>query len=231
MPKKNILRGAIFIITVFIPISVFSDVLQEYRNTVNILEKIHDDKTGEYIMYSECSQKAYSEGYPRLGYLFYALASSESINAGNFRELLTDLGIQVKEATKPKIKSSDTKTNLKVAIDMELREIDKIYPVFIKRLNSEYNKEAIRSIKYAGEVDRQHLGILHAGHSFIALVSSTFMKKIEETSIKYFVCQICGSTVIELPRMICPICSSPVSSYKEVAKTEHFYMLYDKNNR
>jgi rubrerythrin len=222
MLKKTILRGAIFIIIVLVPISAFSDVLQEYRDTVNILKKFHDDKTFEYIMYSTYSQKAYSEGYPRLGYLFYALASSESINAGNFGRLLTDLGIQVKEGTKPKIKSSDTITNLRSAIEMELREIDKIYPVFIRKLNSEYNKEVKRSIKYAGEVDRQHLGLLHAGHSFIALMSSASMKKIEETSIKYFVCQICGSIVVELPRIICPICSSSVSYYKEAVKTEQY---------
>ncbi|MFH1641240.1 MAG: ferritin family protein [Candidatus Omnitrophota bacterium] len=222
MPKKTFLGIFIFVIVVFPSVSLFCEKPQGYPKTFIVLKNLYNDKASEYLMYSQYSKRAYSEGYPRLGYLFRALASSESICLENFRELLVDMGGQAKKVTKPKIKSSDTKANLRNAINTENRDINARYPSFIEKIKSEDRAGTLHVIKYAWKIKRQRLDLLQAGRSFIALATSSSIKSLEEGAVKYFVCRICGSIVVKLPEIICPVCSSSVSNYKEQERTEQY---------
>ena len=59
------------------------------------------------------AEKANLENYPNIANLFVTLATSESIHARNFKTLLSQLGVEVKEIRKTKIEVSSTKKNLK----------------------------------------------------------------------------------------------------------------------
>ena len=97
-------------------------------------------------------------------------------------------------------------------------EIDREYPANLGRIDSEQHKEAIRHISYAWNAEQQHrdliLKIKKAASWYFGMLAS----KIEGSPTRYYVCQICGSTVNELPGSQCPICDHPPDQYREVSE-------------
>jgi rubrerythrin len=77
---------------------------------------------------------------------------------------------------------------------------------------------AIRNIKYAWQAEEQHRDLLKKVLSGTGIFFGVLAKKIEKADVQFFVCQRCGSTLIELPEDVCPICKSPVAVYKELER-------------
>jgi rubrerythrin len=171
-----------------------------------------------HLNYLSYSQKARSENYPGIAHLFISFATSESMHARNFKEVLSDLGVQSREPLKSEVKASSTRVNLKKALDYELEDIDHRYPQIYERSKAEHHEEAIQKILHAWESEKQHRDLIRMIRSGTGIFFGVLSKKIEEVSVQYFVCQICGSTMIELPTDRCPICSNQAYQYKEVER-------------
>lgn len=90
-----------------------------------------------------------------------SLSTSESIHARNFKDILSVLKVGVNDISNPELKVSSTKKNLKKATQVELNEIDNQYPKFIQMIKAENHQEAIRSITYAWESEKQHRELIH----------------------------------------------------------------------
>jgi len=204
-----------FIILFSIPSAVPQS---KYPETIATLRTACSNEIQAHLNYSAYAQKANSENYPNIAYLFSGFALSESIHARNFRQILSELEGQVKETPKPDLKVFNTKANLKNALDFELKDIDQRYPQLIEKIKPEKHEAAIRDITYAWESEKQHRDLIQKMQSGTGIFFGLLAKKIEETSVRYFVCQICGSTVVELPKDSCPICKGSVSGYKEVER-------------
>lgn len=215
MSSKAIQSILIFII--FISAS-WADAQSKYPETISVLQEIYRGEIQAHLNYLAYAQKANSENYPNIAHLFTALATSESIHARNFKKLSSDLGADVKEIPKPEIKVSSTKENLKNATKVELQEIDQKYPQYIERIKSGKYEPAIRNITYAFESEKQHHDLIQKIQSGTGLFFGVLARTIEKTSVKFFVCQTCGSTLNELPKDTCPICKGPISAYKEVER-------------
>jgi rubrerythrin len=80
--------------------------------------------------------------------------------ARDFKKILSDLGIELRDGPKPDIKVLSTKVNLKNALDFELGDIDQKYPQFLERIKPEKHEAAIRSMTYAWETEKQHQALL-----------------------------------------------------------------------
>jgi len=174
----------------------------KYSETIAALQVAYDNEMQAHLNYLAYAQKAKSENYPNMAYLFSSFAASEWIHARNFKKALLDLGVQVKEIPKLEVKVSSTKRNLRSGIDFEIADIDERYPQFLEKINPE----------------KQHRDLLQKMQSGTGIFFGVLAKKIEETSVEYFVCQVCGSTVIELPQEGCSICKVPLSQYKVVER-------------
>lgn len=200
--------------------SLLSFVLAQskYPKTVAVLEAAYNGEIKAFHTYMAYAEKANSENYQNIAKLFVSLATSESIHALNFRTLLSELGVEIKEIRSQSIEISSTKKNLKKATKVELQEIDTKYPQFIKKIEPEKCKAAIRNITYAWKSEQQHRDLIRKIQSGTGMLFGLLAKKIEEKPAQYFVCQNCGSTLTEIPKDNCPICKDSVSNYKKIRK-------------
>ena len=190
----------------------------KYPKTISALQNRYIDEIHTVNKYSAYAHKALSEDYPNIAYLFVALSASESIHARNFKNLLSDLGVQVKEIPNPQFQVSGTKENLNNAATVEMEEVNREYPRLIAHMKVENHEAAIRNIRYAWKAEEQHHDLMKKVLSGKGVFFGVLAKKIEKTDVKFFVCQICGSTLTQLPDQVCPICKSSVSVYKEVER-------------
>lgn len=187
-------------------------------DTILVLKKSFANEVAAHRRYSAFAKKARAEGYPNIAYLFVGLACSEKIHARNFKKVLADLGVTVKEVFQSEIDISSTKENLKSACYVELKEIDHIYPSCIERAKKEGHADAVRNFKYAWESEKQHRDLIEKIQSGTGIFFGALTKKIEGTPVEYFVCQTCGSTVVELPKEHCPICTGSQGTYRKISK-------------
>ena len=213
---KLIFFFSLFVITTFLASSSYAQL--EYAETIAVLRQGYYGEIQAQRNYLVFAGKAEFDKYHNIANLFISLAASEEVHAKNFKKILNDLGVSLDEPAEIEIKVSRTKENLKYAVGVELSEIDKQYPGFIKRIENENYAEAIKNITYAWEAEKQHRGLIEKIRSNIGIFFGIIARKIESSPTKYFVCATCGSTVIELPQYYCPICKGPVSAYREVTK-------------
>jgi len=187
-----------------------------YPGTISVLQILYQDEVQAFNDYKAYAKRAASEKYPNIAKLFMTLATSESIHARNFKKVLADIGAEAEEVPGSEPKVSSTRKNLKLAIAVELEEIDNKYPQFIKQVTPENHAEAIQYITYAWEAEKQHRALLKKIKSGTGIFFGFLTQKIEGSPSPYFVCQNCGSTLSEIPEATCPICGGPSAKYTEI---------------
>jgi rubrerythrin len=142
--RKAIRLQPMVFVTIIIWLTPFvAHAQSKYSQTIAVLQDLYSDEMKAHLTYLAFNQKALSEDYPNIAHLFVALATSESIHALNFKQLLAELKVEVKEMPQPEIEVSSTKKNLRYATQVELKEIDQRYPQFIDRIKRENHEAAI----------------------------------------------------------------------------------------
>lgn len=187
-----------------------------YPETAGVIQTLYQDELQALHNYIAFAQKAEAENYPDIANLFHAFATSESIHARNFKEILSALNVKIKKIPVQPAKVLSTKKNLRFATKTELKEIDEKYPQFIKKLETENHAAAIQFTTYAWESEKQHRKLIKRIKSGTGIFFGVLAKEFRETQAEYFVCQNCGSTLTILPEKICPICGDTVSKYKNI---------------
>ena len=165
--------------------------------------------------YEEYCQKALSENYPNIAYLFSALSISEKIHANNYKVLIESLGSKI-NANEIHVTIGNTKKNLRVAAIKELEKINDFYPRIIRELSSESHDQSVINCMYSWKSHQQHEKIITSIKRYSGLFFSPLASKIENMDLNYHVCEICGSTINEPPKNPCEICNYPASHYKEL---------------
>jgi len=187
-----------------------------YTNTIAELQNRYVDEVVAHQKYNTYAQRAVEEGYPNIAHLFRALAASEAVHARNFKKLLAELDVEARLPAKFDYEIASTKKNIRHATTVEADEIDQKYPAILESIESEKHEDAIRYLTYAWKAEKQHRDLIvkiqKASKRWFGIVA----KRIEGKPTRYYVCQVCGSTLIELPAETCPIGAHPVSEYREV---------------
>ena len=217
---SNVIISAVIFTFIFVCPFCLSDIRAQanYPETISVLRTAYQNEMTAFHAYIAYAEKAESEGYPNIAQLFMAIANSESIHARNFKRILTELKVDLKDILPPKITVLTTKENLKYLTEKEIREIDQMYPLLIKRIKPEKHEAAIDTMSWAWKSEEQHRDLLKKIHSGTGMLFKAMAKIIEVTLMHFFVCQVCGSTVLKLPTKACLICGNPVSNYKEMGK-------------
>ena len=187
----------------------------QYPQTAIALQERYADEVIAHEKYGAFAEYALKEGYPAIAHLFRTLAYSEAVHAKNFAHLLRGMG---QEPLMPSVESQFTSTreNLQLAAAVEAAEIDKEYPAILERIKEEQNEQAMRFITYAWKAEQQHRDLILQIKKAASWYFGMLVSKIEGSPTRYFVCQICGSTVMELPGNRCSICDHPPEQYEEV---------------
>jgi rubrerythrin len=186
-----------------------------YPKTIAALQERYSDEVIAHQKYGAYAEHALADGYPAIAHLFRALAASEAIHARNFARLLRELG-QAPRMPEVKFEVSTTRRHLQQAATVEAEEIDTRYPKILEDIERENHEEAIRFITYAWKAERQHRDLILKIKKAASWFFGMLVSRIEGDPTRYYVCQVCGATAMELPTGQCPICGHPPSEYKEV---------------
>ena len=214
--KYQALNLAIILISIFFILGLAPSTQSEYKETISVLQALHQDEMQAKHNYQAYAKKAVSQKYPNIGKLFMTLAASETVHARNFKGCLSTLGAADVTIPQQPVKVEGTRKNLKYAIAVELEEIDKKYPQVLEQIKSENHAAAIQYITYAWESEKQHRELLKKIQSGTGIFFGLLIKRIEGNPYQYFVCQNCGSTLTEIPASACPVCGGPPAKYKEI---------------
>ncbi|MFM1891864.1 MAG: hypothetical protein RLZ44_941 [Pseudomonadota bacterium] len=197
-------------------------VVAEYPNTVAALQEGVGAETRAHQRYVLFGRLAREDGYQGIAYLYAALATSELIHADNYRRILGELGVPVSEPAAADPPVGDTKANLIYAAERELESIDNTYPKILQMLEPEGVASARRAVEYSWASHKQHLDIINKIRKWSPDFFEKVAKRIDETTDHYYVCEICGSTVTEIPDAPCPVCNEAASHYRLVQPNAFF---------
>ena len=142
----------------------------------------------KYLAFAE---KADAEGQKQVAKLFRAAAAAETVHA--HAHLRVAGGINA------------TADNLKEAIAGETEEFISMYPKMIEEAISEGQDTALRSFKFANDVEKVHAG----------LYQKAFDNMGNNEEVDYYVCKVCGNTIEGEPHGPCSVCQAgPVAFFK-----------------
>lgn len=156
--------------------------------------------------YAAFAAKADSEGLAQVAKLFRAASSAEAIHRDTHKAAILDLGGTVDSFRLEAVAPGSTAENLKAAIKGEGYERDTMYPEFLAVAKADDAKAAIRTLQFAAAAEKEH-----------ALLYQAALDQLGKNPPEdYFVCQVCGMTLTELPAKKCPSCRKGLDEYKKV---------------
>ena len=145
--------------------------------------------------YTAFAKKADDEGFAQVAKLFRAAAAAEAVHAFNHLKAMD--GLQA------------TSENLKAAIGGENYEVTSMYPEFIQDAETEGNSRALRSFRWAIEVEKVHEALY--GKALENLEAG------KEAKFDYYVCPVCGYTHEGPLEGKCPVCGTPGEKFERIS--------------
>jgi rubrerythrin len=146
--------------------------------------------------YLAFARKADEEGYPHIARLFRAAAHAETVHAHNHLRAMD--GVKT------------TAENLQAGIEGENYEVVSMYPPMLAEAESEGEKRAARSFKWALEVERIH-------ESMYRKAAETLAGGKDLPEGDYYICPVCGFTHEGKMTVNCPVCGAPPEKFELVA--------------
>jgi len=211
----KILSGVAASAPFFVPHAGFGS--EPFPQTALALRDARLNERRAYKRYIAATKQAANENYLGVAYLFTALGTSELIHAQNYERVLSVLGHPIEELEFPDFEVSGTKNNLIRSAEAEINSIENFYPSVVERLQSELHEDAQRVVGYSWESHKQHREIIDKVLRWSPSKFEKVARKIDKKTDKYYVCQICGSTDVEIPEESCEICSNGPDNYRLIA--------------
>ena len=143
--------------------------------------------------YLAFAKKADEEGYPQVAKLFRAAAAAETVHAHNHLGVMEGI--------------AGTAKNLEAAISGETFEFTKMYPGFITEAETEGAKKAKWSFNVANQVEEIHAGLFKEALAQMATAIGP----------DYYVCSVCGNTVLGDAPDKCPICGAAKNKFDKIS--------------
>jgi rubrerythrin len=187
-----------------------------YPVTVDAMKSARENETKVYYHYTEFGKRARDEGYHGIAYLFIAFAASEQVHASNFGRVLTRLGEELAPLPKPSVAMGTTRDNLILAANGEMASIDDFYPGLLAKIAGEKHADAIDAVQFAWASEKQHRDKIKQIQRWTPTFFDTVARTIDQKTGRYFICQLCGSTVNKIPEGACPVCKNPPTQYRGI---------------
>ena len=187
-----------------------------YPETIAAMQSARETETSVYYHYTEFARRAQADGYRGVAYLFAAFAASELVHATNFGKVLAQLNVELAPIAKPAVRVGTTRDNLIRAANGEMSSIEAFYPKLLEQLRPEGHADAITTVQYAWESEKQHRDKIGQIQRWSGAFFEQVARTIDEKTGRYFICQICGSTVNAVPAGQCPVCKFPSTHYRGI---------------
>jgi len=144
--------------------------------------------------YLAFAKKAEQDGFPQVAKLFRAAAAAETVHALNHFKALGEI--------------KSTAENLQAAIQGENYEVVSMYPAMIQNAEAEGNNQAVRTLRWAYEVEKIHEALYRQA-------LSNLDKTLPE--VDYYICPFCGYTHEGPMTDKCPVCGASPDKFEKVA--------------
>ncbi len=174
------------------------------------LRNAYGGESMAHMRYGVWGDKAEREGFPNTARLFRAIASAETVHAGNhFRELGNEAG-DFLCASMAAFGLGTTSQNLQGGINGETFEINEMYPVYLESAKFQEEKGAQRSFQYALAGEKTHAALFQKAKEAVDAGRDVELGPVH-------VCQVCGWTHEgELPD-VCPVCGAKKDKFQTFA--------------
>jgi rubrerythrin len=157
--------------------------------------------------YAEFAKQADQEGYPQVARLFRAASAAEAIHRETHQKAILAEGGKPDTFQLDAVVVNGTAENLRAAIQGEITERDTMYPEFLAEAKAVDARAAIRTFEFARAAEKEHALLYQSALGNLGKSSAT----------DYYVCQVCGMTLTELPAKKCPSCRKSRDEYKKVS--------------
>lgn len=145
----------------------------------------------KYLAFAAQAEK---DGFLQVAKLFRAAAEAETVHAHSHLRAME--GIKA------------TQENLMEAIAGETHEFKSMYPQMIAEAEGEGSARALRSFKFANEVEKVHAGLYQKA-------LDTLGEGVEP--FDYFICPVCGHTVERGAPDVCIVCGAKGSVFVRIS--------------
>jgi len=156
--------------------------------------KVESNNQAKYLAYAK---KADSEGYTQVGSLFRASAAAGKVHMDHLAEVIKKLG-GTPEADINILGSKTTRENLEEALKGETYAKNEMYPDYIKQAREEKRMDAVRVFNSALQSESLNLQFYEDALKNLA--------QWKNGKKDFYVCPVCGYTVLKLDFKNCPIC-------------------------
>lgn len=144
--------------------------------------------------YLAFAKKADEEGHPQVAKLFRAAAHAETVHALNHFKAMGEI--------------KSTAENLETAARGENHEAFTMYPPFVREAETEGHQPALRSFRYALEVEKVHERLYRQALEGLGTDSAVG---------DYYVCPVCGYTHFGSPPEKCPVCNTVARKFERIS--------------
>lgn len=161
------------------------------KTTENLKEAFAGESQAnrKYLAFAE---KADKDGHPQVARLFRAAAAAETVHAHNHLKAMKGIGT--------------TEENLKEAVAGETHEFKDMYPDMITAAQEDEEAQALRSFRYANEVEKVHADLYQKALDNLG----------QETETDIHVCSVCGYTCEGEAPENCPVCKAGKKAFFKV---------------
>ena len=174
-------------------------------STLDNLMSAYTGESNAHARYLAFAKKADAQGYMKVGQLFRATAHAEQVHRAREAAVIGAMGKKPHAKMEP-IVVKTTRRNLLVPLKGEAKESEEIYPAFIATANKDGNTSAALSFRYAQTAE--------TGHYKMFKEASDSLDSWKKAGKGFYVCGICGLTLVELPATKCPSCGFPSTNFK-----------------
>lgn len=178
---------------------------QKHDKTIADLKAAIDGESTASAKYAAFADQAAKDSLFAIEALFKATSQAEAIHIKNHQAALAALGVTDYEGKVDKIEVKSTAENLQAAIDGETYEFTTMYPEFIKDAETEKSKEAIVSLNYAQDAEKDHAKIYADALANLSTPNAL--------ATVYYLCPKCGNVFANTPAEACELCQTPADSF------------------
>lgn len=178
------------------------------QQTLQNLNAAYQGESNAAARYAKFAQKADEEGYPQVAKLFRAASGAESIHRDTHKKTILELGGTVDSFELEDVVAGTTADNLRAAIKGETYERDTMYPGFLAQAKKDNSRPAMLTLQYAMTAEKEHAKLYQEALDNLG----------KNASADYYVCQVCGMTLTEMPNKRCASCRKPADEvYKKIS--------------
>jgi rubrerythrin len=176
------------------------------EQTLKNLNTAYQGESNAANRYAKFAEKALADGNAQAGKLFRAASAAEAIHRDTHLAAIKELEGTPATFQLEAVAPGTTAENLRAAIAGETHERDVMYPEFIATAKADDARPAIRTLEFALAAEKEHA----------KLYQNMLDTLGQPAAADYYVCQVCGMTLMQIPAKKCPSCHKSRDNYKKI---------------